>query len=299
MAADERPTDFMSLYSKIVFGFVLLICPLGVFSADKTKDKPLYPCGGQHPASAGACATTPVAIHTLLPEYTEEARQARLAGQVVLSLVVSKKGLPSDIHVVTSLGKGLDEQAVAAAEQWKFTPGSYKDHSVPVTVTVPLYFQHCSSAHDAEPGAGEDAPQSHHIFPAPGTDFTVVESNDKNLRKVTHLYDCGGGIGVNPKMACAPELIHAPNPLYTEEAKRAGLQGIVLVSLVVNQRGNVQDIHVVQSIGRVIDDEAVTAVKQWKFRPALYNDLPISVSAYAALEFGECRTFTVSAGPVE
>jgi TonB family protein len=282
----------MSLLSKIASGFVFLICPLWLLAADKSKDKPLYPCSDQHPASAGACATTPIAIHTVLPEYTEEARQAKVAGQVGLSLVVSKKGLPSDIHVVTSLGKGLDEQAVAAVEQWKFTPGTYKDRPVPVTIKMAFYFQHCGSA-------GEDASPTHHLFPAPGSEFSITESNDKNLRKVTHLYDCGSGIGVNPRLACAPELIHAPNPAYTEEAKQAGLQGMVLVSLVVNPRGNVQDVHVVQSIGRTVDDEAVAAAKQWKFRPALYNDVPIAVNAYAALEFGECRTFTVAAGPVE
>jgi TonB family protein len=289
----------MSLHAKIASGLVLLICPPWVFSADKSKDKPLYPCSDQHPASAGACATTPVAIHTVVPEYTEEARQAQLAGQVVLSLVISKKGLPSDIHVVTSLGKGLDEQAVAAVEQWKFAPGTYKDRSTPVTVTVPFYFRHCDNATEATRAASDEHSEAHHLFPAPGTDFSVTDPNDKNLRKVTHLYDCGSGIGVSPKMACAPELIHAPHPAYTEEAKQAGLQGMVLVSLVVNPRGNVQDVHVVQSIGRAVDDEAVAAAKQWKFRPALYNDLPIAVNAYAALEFGECRTFTVSAGPIE
>jgi TonB family protein len=291
-------TDMPHL-NNILSCLFFMFSALSLFAADKSKDKPLYPCGDEHPASAGACATTPVATHTVLPEYTEAARQAKLAGRVVLSLVVNKKGLPSDVHVVTSLGQGLDEQAMAAVERWKFTPGTYKDHSVAVTVKVPLYFEHCGSARDSSPNANEDAPPTHYLFPAPGTEFSILESNDKNLRKVTHLYDCGGSIGVSPKMACAPALIHAPNPRYTEEAKRVGLQGIVLVSLVVNQHGNVQDVHVVQSIGQPVDDEAVAAAKQWKFRPAAYDDLPVAVNAYAALEFGECRTFTVSAGPVE
>jgi TonB family protein len=164
---------------------------------------------------------------------------------------------------------------------------------------VPFYFRHCDNATEATRVAGDEQLEAHHLFPAPGTDFSVTESNDKNLRKVTHLYDCGGGIGVSPKMACTPELIHAPDPAYTEAAKRAGLQGIVLVSFTVNPLGNAEDVHVVQSIGGAVDSEAVAAAKRWKFRPALYNDLPISVNAYAALEFGECRTFTVAAGPVE
>ena len=289
--------EFLSF--RIALRCVLLFFPLWLSAGDKSKDKPLFPCGDEHPSSSGACATTPVAIHSVLPEYTEEARQAKVAGRVLISLVVGKKGLPSDIHVVESLGKGLDEQAVAAVEQWKFSPGTYKDHSVAVTIKVPFYFEHCGSVRDPAPGAREDAPQTHHVFPAPGTEFSIADSNDKNLRKVTHLYDCGSGIGVSPKMACAPELIHAPNPAYTEQAKREGLQGIVLISFEVNPRGNTEDLHVVQSIGRAVDDEAIAAARQWKFRPGTYNDLPIAVNAYAALEFGKCRTFTVSAGAVE
>lgn len=284
----------MSHLYKILACSILLLSPFQLFSADKAdkpkkykSGEPLYPCSYEHPSSAGPCATSPLAIYEVMPEYTEEARQAKLAGEVVLSLTVGKKGLPSDIHVVKSLGKGLDEQAAAAVEQWKFTPGTYKDHAEPVIVNLSFNFQHC------------DAPGVHRLFPAPGTSFALTDPEEKATRKVTHLYECGSGVGLNPKMACAPELLHAPDLLYTDEAKHAGLQGVVLLSLTVNTWGSAHNIRVIQSLGKAVDEQAIAAVRQWKFKPALYDEVPISVDTHVALEFGACRIFTVSAGAVE
>jgi TonB family protein len=150
--------------SRIGLCFMLLLSPLSLFAGKPKADQPFYECSYEHPASAGTCATSPVAIHTVLPEYSEEARQAQLAGEVVVALVVGKKGVPSDVHVVKSLGKGLDERAIAAVEQWRFTPGTYKGHAVAVSVTLPLDFQHC------------DTPGAYQLFPAPGSDFSIAEA---------------------------------------------------------------------------------------------------------------------------
>src|SRR5260370_17049206 len=115
--------------SRIGLSFMLLLCPLSLLFAGKPKsDQPFYECSYEHPASAGPCATSPVAIHAVLPEYSEEARQAQLAGEVVVALVVGKKGVPSDVHGVKSLGKGLDERAIPPAQPWKFTPPPFKRH---------------------------------------------------------------------------------------------------------------------------------------------------------------------------
>src|SRR5260370_22353828 len=206
---------------------MLLLYPLSLLFAGKPKsDQPFYECSYEHPASAGPCATSPVAIHAVLPEYSEEARQAQLAGEVVVAMVVGKKGVPSDGHVVKSLGKGLDERAVAAVEQWKFTPGTFKGHVVAVSVSLPIYFQHC------------DTPGVHWMFPAPVSEFSMAETElgKKTACRDPLLHECRGAIGVSSKMACAPQLIHAPNPEYSDEARQAGVQGVVVLRLGVNDR---------------------------------------------------------------
>lgn len=82
----------------------------------------------------GQGVTPPSLIRRVEPHYTEEARAARVSGTVVLETIVSETGEPSVASVVRSLGKGLDESATRAVEQWRFRP-SMKD-GVPVKVRL-------------------------------------------------------------------------------------------------------------------------------------------------------------------
>jgi periplasmic protein TonB len=68
-------------------------------------------------------ATAPRVTHTVPPEYTKEALDAKLQGVVILSAIVGIDGAASNIKVVRGLGQGLDEKAVACVGQWRFSPG--------------------------------------------------------------------------------------------------------------------------------------------------------------------------------
>src|ERR1035441_9953076 len=70
------------------------------------------------------------------PEYTEEARLAHLAGLVTLSLTVDDEGRPADIHVVSPLGLGLDESAVACMSQSRYSPAQQDGKPVPSRINV-------------------------------------------------------------------------------------------------------------------------------------------------------------------
>jgi protein TonB len=75
--------------------------------------------------------TEPRVAHRVEPEYTKEARDAKIEGVVILSLLIGADGAPSDIKVVRGLGKGLDEKAVECLQQWRFIPAT--NHSEPVS----------------------------------------------------------------------------------------------------------------------------------------------------------------------
>ena len=75
------------------------------------------------------------------PEYSEEARKAKYSGEVMLSIVVDTEGRARDIHVVKSLGMGLDEKAVEAVEKWKFKPGMKGGLPVNVRATIAVNFR--------------------------------------------------------------------------------------------------------------------------------------------------------------
>jgi TonB family protein len=75
------------------------------------------------------------------PPYTEEARKAKLSGVVTLAIVVDAQGNPRDIHIMRSLGMGLDEKAVETVSTWKFKPATRKDVPVAVRMIVEITFR--------------------------------------------------------------------------------------------------------------------------------------------------------------
>lgn len=89
---------------------------------------------GIYRMSGGVSA--PTVLRKVQPEYSEEARKARIEGTVVLYVEVGANGRPRNIRVIRSLGLGLDEKAIEAVEKWEFRPG-YKDGK-PVTVAATI-----------------------------------------------------------------------------------------------------------------------------------------------------------------
>jgi TonB family protein len=81
--------------------------------------------------------TLPVPIYKPEPEYSDDARRARLMGEVLVRLVVDENGRTRDCRVVRSLGLGLDEEALKAVKKWRFKPGM-KDGK-PVAVLAEVY----------------------------------------------------------------------------------------------------------------------------------------------------------------
>ena len=89
----------------------------------------------------GGGISQPAVIFKVDPEYSEEARKAKYSGEVMLSIVVDTEGRARDIHVVKSLGMGLDEKAVEAVEKWKFKPGMKAGQPVNVRATIAVNFR--------------------------------------------------------------------------------------------------------------------------------------------------------------
>ena len=76
----------------------------------------------------------PKLIYKVEPEYTEEARAAKLQGKVVVAFTIEPNGIPTNFAIKQGLGGGLDEAAIGALMKWRFTPAS-KD-GVPIAENV-------------------------------------------------------------------------------------------------------------------------------------------------------------------
>jgi TonB family protein len=85
------------------------------------------------------------------------------------------------------------------------------------------------------------------------------------------IFHVGGGVS-------APKAIFAPDPEYSEEARKAKYQGVCVLSLIVGPDGKPRDIKVARSLGLGLDEKAIQAVNQWKFDPAQKDGKPVAVA---------------------
>ncbi|HWR51071.1 MAG TPA: energy transducer TonB [Bryobacteraceae bacterium] len=87
----------------------------------------------------GVSAPQPIEKHN--PEYTKEAKDAKIEGTVVLKVEITSEGRVENVKVEKSLRPDLDEQAIKAAETWKFKPAMKDGKPVRVQATIEINFR--------------------------------------------------------------------------------------------------------------------------------------------------------------
>ena len=86
--------------------------------------------------------TPPVVIYKVSPKYPDEARKKYLEGKVLLKMTVSNEGIVSDAEVVESSGYDiLDEAAINAVKEWRFTPAKENSEAISAEVVMPIIFK--------------------------------------------------------------------------------------------------------------------------------------------------------------
>jgi len=92
------------------------------------------------------------------------------------------------------------------------------------------------------------------------------------------LYHVGGAVS-------APQLVSAPDPEFTDEARRVNYGGVCVVSLIVDAQGNTQRIQVVRHLGMGLDEKAVEAVRHYHFKPAILGGRAVPVEMDVEVTF--------------
>ena len=92
------------------------------------------------------------------------------------------------------------------------------------------------------------------------------------------VYQVGGGVS-------QPVPVYRPDPEYTEAARKAKYQGVVILAIVVDENGNPRDISVVKPLGLGLDQKAVEAVEKWRFSPGMKDGHPVRVMAKIEVNF--------------
>jgi protein TonB len=116
----------------IALAAVALIVPIAV-----TRQR-VYAQGQVYRIGNGV--SQPSVLYKEEPRYTEEAKDDKIEGTVTLQLEITAEGRPENIRVKQSLGHGLDENAIAAVQNWRFKPGVKDGQPVAVYANIEVTF---------------------------------------------------------------------------------------------------------------------------------------------------------------
>jgi len=215
-----------------------------------------------------APALLPFNIALSPPEHCGD----KVDGKVRLVLNVDGAGEPQNIMFLEPLGNDLDRFALQIAEADHFNPGMHNGD--PVTVAVSLEVSIKSCVIDGTDGAGNKMAQ--------------LKMRSLPEQKV------GGWREPQAKMQ-APPLnkigVSAPLPLnnviaqYSEEARAAHLNGACIVSLIVDEHGIPKDLRIMKGLGSGLDQKALYAANQYRFKPAMKDGKAVPVMINVEVNF--------------
>jgi TonB family protein len=96
---------------------------------------------GGGPYRPGSGIEPPRLLREVKADYTEDARQRSISGEVVMEIVVRRDGSVGDVRILRGLGGGLNDRAVQAVRQWRFAPATRLGSPVDVIVEVGVEFR--------------------------------------------------------------------------------------------------------------------------------------------------------------
>jgi periplasmic protein TonB len=95
----------------------------------------------------------------------------------------------------------------------------------------------------------------------------------------------GGSSKERVKITRPPQVVYKVEPEYSEEARKVKYQGSVVLAIEVDVTGSATNLRVVRSAGLGLDEKAMDAVRQWRFRPGLSGDRPVAAPALVEVSF--------------
>jgi TonB family protein len=186
----------------------------------------------------------------LKPNPRKEARLAAVEGTAVVYAEITKDGSPENLRVLRSLGFGLDQEAIRTVQQWRFEPNLQNGQVTRVATYVPVRFRLDRQMY--------------------GTQLPSQGGNE--------VFQIGDGV-------TAPRVISPVGATYTDEARTAKLDGKIVLFVEITSAGVVENVVVLQKMGKGMDESAVRAIKQWKFSPATKDGRPVAVVMTVEMNF--------------
>ncbi len=213
----------------------------------------------QEPMRVGADVQASKLIRKVDPLYPEVAKNARVSGIVLLEVDVNEAGIVSNLRIIRGHPL-LDQAAMDAVRQWRYSPTLINGAAIPVRTTVAVTFTL------SETGAAT-ASAAKFVKPAE----VPAQVSGVEPRRV------GGNVQ-------DAKLIRKVDPVYPELARRAKVSGIVMLEANINEAGEVTSVRIIRG-HPLLDQAAVEAVKQWRYEPTYVNGVAVPVVATQTVIF--------------
>lgn len=186
-------------------------------------------------------------IEHVAPFYPPIAKAARVQGTVVLDEIINKDGKVTNLRVISGPAM-LQTAALEAVKQWRYKPYLVNGEPVEIETTANVIFTLDTGAAPSE-DQGSATPK---VIFAPG----VVEGS----------------------------LVQKVAPIYPVEAKQAGISGMVRLHGVIDREGGLKNLRVLSG-PPLLQDAALDAARQWRYKPYTLNGNPVEVETTINVNF--------------
>jgi TonB family protein len=208
----------------------------------------------QMESAAGAGIIAGRLLHDSPPKYPKDARKHKVEGIVDLRLTIGEHG--SVVRATAVSGDpGLTVAAEESVRKRKYEPFLQDGKPVESEITTAMYF----------------------ALTAVGPVVFAIDDPEEE-REFAKILKLGNGV-------TAPHVVYAPDPAYTDEARRDKLQGVSVLALIVDEDGHPRYMMPVRRLGDGLDENAVTTMKSWRFQPATKDGTPVPVLVTVEVAF--------------
>ena len=223
---------------------VSLFLLISIWNSDSEHKSEVYEIVEQRPVLIGGLSGLQAKV-----KYPEIARKAHVEGRVIVQFTVDENGDVHDAQVLRGAGAGLDEEAIRAiSEHAEFTPGRQDGKPVAVRLSIPIVFKLNDESKALSVQSQSLEQQDHYV---------VVEQMPELI---------GGLSAIQAKVR------------YPEIARKANVEGRVIVQLIVDENGNVRDPEILRGAGAGLDEEAIRVISEHaEFTPGRQDGKPIAV----------------------
>lgn len=256
------------------------------------------------PAPVPAAASAPPAAQTayyagpgvvapeLLPiELTDAAtgRCKHLDTTVLLAAIVDAAGAPHNVYFLRPAGNALDTIALKLILAERFKPGTHDGAPAATVDSIEANMRGCIEKGKNESGQKveilhlQSVPRQKLSLQEPPFDGATLTLSgapplwpgDGNAAP----FKVGGGIS-------APRPIFQPEAMYSDKARQEKLQGTCVIGLVVDEHGMPQNVHMIKSLEPSMDQNALTTVSRYRFKPGMKKDgTPVPTMITVEIDF--------------